>query len=151
MARAFRASRADSWHLVTSRGNGPDELFRTDADRRRFLGLVSEIPRRFGIGVHAFVLLPGHYRLLLHVRDANLSEAMKWLKMLKEHGNWVRDAVLAVATRELGWRLTELAAEIPGLGYAAAGKRVQRFVRMARPGSKAARFAVAIARGLSNV
>ena len=40
-----------------SRGNGGEVLFRRDDDRRAFLGLMSEFPKRFGVEVHAFVLM----------------------------------------------------------------------------------------------
>ncbi len=40
-----------------SRANGGGLLYRSDEDRRRFLGLVAELPERMGTEVHAFVLL----------------------------------------------------------------------------------------------
>jgi hypothetical protein len=42
-----------------SRANGGDLLFRDDLDRRRFLGLLSELPERFSLELHAFVLMAG--------------------------------------------------------------------------------------------
>jgi hypothetical protein len=50
---------------VTSRGNRREAIYRTDADRRRFLGLVAELPERFGLEVHAFVLMDKHYHLVV--------------------------------------------------------------------------------------
>ena len=64
-----------------SRGNGGEVLFRDDTDRGRFLGLVSELPERFSLEVHAFVLMNNHYHLLLRRREANLSEAIRWLQV----------------------------------------------------------------------
>ncbi|MFM8357511.1 MAG: hypothetical protein ACKOET_03050 [Verrucomicrobiota bacterium] len=43
-ARPLRVNLAGSWIHVLSRGNGGEMLFRDDTDRRRFLGLVSELP-----------------------------------------------------------------------------------------------------------
>ncbi len=62
------------------RGNGGEALFRGDPDRRRFLGLLSEIPERFSVEVHAFVLMDNHYHALLRCREANLSHAVRWLQ-----------------------------------------------------------------------
>jgi putative transposase len=81
MARPLRVNRAGSWNHVVSRGNGGEELFRDDPDRRRFLGLVSELPERFFLEVHAFVLMSNHYHLLVRCRAANLSDAIRWLQI----------------------------------------------------------------------
>jgi hypothetical protein len=35
-------------------------LFLDDADRRRFLGAVAELPERYGLEIHAFVLMHNH-------------------------------------------------------------------------------------------
>jgi len=63
-----------------SRANGGDLLFRGDLDRHRFLGLLSELPERFSLELHAFVLMANHYHLLLRCREANLSHAIRWLQ-----------------------------------------------------------------------
>ncbi|MFM8358833.1 MAG: transposase [Verrucomicrobiota bacterium] len=81
MARPLRVNLAGSWNHVVSRGNGGEALFRGDTDRRRFLGLVSELPERFSLEVHAFVLMSNHYHLLVRCREANLSEAIRWLQV----------------------------------------------------------------------
>ena len=60
MARPLRIERAGAWHHVMSRANGGDLLFRDDLDRRRFLELVSELPERFPLELHAFVLMAGN-------------------------------------------------------------------------------------------
>ena len=81
MARPLRVNRAGSWNHVVSRGNGGEVLFRDDTDRQRFLGLLSELPERFSLEIHAFVLMGDHYHLLLRCREANLSEAIRWLQV----------------------------------------------------------------------
>jgi REP element-mobilizing transposase RayT len=63
-----------------SRANGGGLLYYADEDRRRFLGLVSELPERFGTEVHAFVLMDNHYHLLVRCRRTNLSETLRWLQ-----------------------------------------------------------------------
>jgi hypothetical protein len=44
-----------------NRGHRGGALFLDDADRRRFLGAVAELPERFALEVHAFVLMHNHY------------------------------------------------------------------------------------------
>ncbi len=80
MARQLRIHVPDGWYHVMSRGNGGEDLYRTDDDRRRFLGLVAELPDRFGTEIHAFVLMGNHYHLLVRCRRTDLSETMRWLQ-----------------------------------------------------------------------
>jgi putative transposase len=80
VARPLRIDRAGAWHHVMSRANGGDLLFRDDLDRRRFLGLLSELPERFSLEIHAYVLMDNHYHLLLRCRESNLSQAIRWLQ-----------------------------------------------------------------------
>jgi len=76
MARPLRINLPGAWYHVTSRGNGGERIYRDEADRRRFLGLVSELPGRLSVEVHAFVLLDNHYHFLLRCREANLSDTI---------------------------------------------------------------------------
>jgi REP element-mobilizing transposase RayT len=43
--------------------------------------VVSELPGRFSVEIHAFVLMGNHYHLQLRCREANLSEAVRWLQV----------------------------------------------------------------------
>jgi len=63
-----------------SLGNGGEALYRTDDERRRFLGLVSELPGRFGKEIHAFVMMENHYHLLVRCRRTGISETLPWLQ-----------------------------------------------------------------------
>ena len=80
VARPLRINLAGAWYHVTGRGNGGEPIFRGDADRHRFLGLLSELPERFSLEVHAFVLMDNHYHVLVRCREANLSHAIRWLQ-----------------------------------------------------------------------
>ena len=51
MARPLRILIPDGWYHVMSRGNRRASLFLEDTDRRRFLGLVSELPVEFMAGL----------------------------------------------------------------------------------------------------
>jgi len=64
---------------VTARGNERKAIFRDAADRERFLKLLEESVERFGVVLHAYVLMDNHYHLLVETPQANLSDAMQWL------------------------------------------------------------------------
>ena len=65
LAPRLRIHVPDGWYHMMSRGNGWEVLYRTDEDRRRFLGRVAELPEHHGTEVHAFVLMDNHYHLLV--------------------------------------------------------------------------------------
>ncbi len=79
MARPTRIHAVGAWYHVTARGNERRAIFRDDQDRLHFLELLDEAVGRFGLCVHAYVLLDNHYHLLVETPLANLSAAMQWL------------------------------------------------------------------------
>ena len=81
MARPLRIDLAGAWYHVMNRGHRGGTLFIDDTDRKRFLGAVAELPERFGVEVHAFVLMDNHYHLLVRTTQANLSHAIRWLNV----------------------------------------------------------------------
>jgi REP element-mobilizing transposase RayT len=66
---------------VMARGNERKAIFRDDPDRCRFLETLGEMVERFGVRLHAYVLMPNHYHLLLETPLANLSQAVGWLQV----------------------------------------------------------------------
>jgi putative transposase len=78
MARQWRIEYPGALYHVSSQGNGRQDIFLSDQDRRYFLDLLEECCARFNIEVHAYVLMGNHYHLLLKTHDANLSKAMHW-------------------------------------------------------------------------
>jgi putative transposase len=80
MARPLRLEGAGYWFYVTGRGNARGKLFLEDCDRRRFVGLLSELEPRYGLELHGYVLMANHYNLLLRMKnDSGLSAGMQWL------------------------------------------------------------------------
>ena len=57
------------------------DIFNRDEDRQKFLALVSELPERFGVEIHAFVLMDNHYHALLRTIEGNLNHAVRWLNV----------------------------------------------------------------------
>lgn len=72
---------ADGWYYVTARGNENRRIFLLEEDYEHFLGLLAEMPDRFGIKIHGYVMLPNHYHLLLETPQPNLSQAVQWLNV----------------------------------------------------------------------
>jgi REP element-mobilizing transposase RayT len=69
------------WYHLTARGNEQRVTFRDDRDRGHFWELLAAWVERFGLRLHAFVLMPNHYHLLAETTQANLSQAMQWLNV----------------------------------------------------------------------
>ena len=64
---------------ITSRGNEKKEIFLTDEDRTKFLNILRDYHERYGILVHAYVLLDNHYHLILETPRGNLLKVMHGL------------------------------------------------------------------------
>jgi putative transposase len=65
---------------VTGRGYARGKLLLDEGDRRRFVGVLSEVEPRYGLEVHAYVLMANHYHLVLRMkRESGLSAGMQWL------------------------------------------------------------------------
>jgi hypothetical protein len=69
-----------------SRGTERRELFRDDRDHGHFLELLEEVVGRYGVRLHAYVMMGNHYHLLVQTPHANLSRAMQWLNV--SYGVW---------------------------------------------------------------
>jgi REP element-mobilizing transposase RayT len=106
--------RAGGWYHVTARGNERRRIFRDDVDRAHFCALLGELVERFGLRLHAFVLMDNHYHLLLELTEANLSRAGQWLNLSygvwfnRRHGragHLFQGRFQSVAVDPLGWGL----------------------------------------------
>ena len=86
MARALRVNIEGAWYHVTMRGTERREIFRGAGDYRHFLELLSEMPVRHQVRIHAYVLMTNHYHLLVETPLANLGQAMQWLNV--SYGVW---------------------------------------------------------------
>ncbi len=79
MARPLRLEFAGALYHVTSRGDGREDIFLDDEDRRQFLAVLGEACERFNWVVHAYCLMSNHYHLLVETPDGNLSKGMRQL------------------------------------------------------------------------
>jgi putative transposase len=76
MARPLRVQFPGAFYHITSRGNERKPVFRTDTDRKKFLGYLQSAHEKYGALVHCFCLLPNHYHLILETPRGNLSEIL---------------------------------------------------------------------------
>lgn len=81
MARPIRVEFEGAVYHVMARGNERRAIFRSDADRERFLQTLAEMVSRFGVLVHVYCLMPNHYHLVVETPRGNLSRALGWFQV----------------------------------------------------------------------
>lgn len=64
---------------MTARGNERKKIFFTKHEYEKFLEYVKEAKKKYGILVHAYVLMSNHYHLTIETPNANLSKAMQYI------------------------------------------------------------------------
>ncbi|MDW5444070.1 REP-associated tyrosine transposase [Polaromonas sp. SM01] len=64
MARLPRLSLPGYPHHVIQRGNNRQAIFSSTADYQTLLGLIDENAKKFGVAIHAYVLMGNHFHLL---------------------------------------------------------------------------------------
>jgi putative transposase len=69
MARLPRLVLANQPHHVIQRGNNRQIIFREDEDYQRFLVLLKDSAKFYGVAIHAYVLMPNHVHLLASPGD----------------------------------------------------------------------------------
>ncbi|OFZ97179.1 MAG: addiction module toxin RelE [Betaproteobacteria bacterium RBG_19FT_COMBO_58_11] len=79
MSRPLRIEFAHGLYHVTSRGDGREDIYLTDADRELFLSVLAETHERFNWVIHAYCLMDNHYHLLVQTPEGNLSQGMRQL------------------------------------------------------------------------
>jgi putative transposase len=69
MARQSRLILPHQPHHVIQRGNDGQLIFREPEDYQQLLGWLKEAARFYGVAVHAYVLMPNHFHLLVTPSD----------------------------------------------------------------------------------
>jgi REP-associated tyrosine transposase len=77
MGRPLRIEYPGAFYHVTARGNEQREIYKSVADRERFLGYLASATERYGAVVHVWCLMTNHYHLLMETPDGNLSRIMR--------------------------------------------------------------------------
>jgi putative transposase len=86
MTRPLRIELPGGWYHVVDRGLERSKIFLDERSNRHFLKLLSQLPTRFGVKVHSYVLMVNHYHLQLETPRANLSQAIQWLNV--SYSSW---------------------------------------------------------------
>jgi len=76
MGRPIRIEYSGALYHITSRGNERKDIFLEDEDRIKFLQILKDYHERFGILIHAYVLMENHYHLILETPKGNLLKVM---------------------------------------------------------------------------
>jgi len=92
MARPLRLERPGGRYHVTARGNERKAIYRDDSDRAHFLELLGEATERFGIRVHAYVLMHNHYHLLVETPEPLEAGSRKRNSLAGSHGGFLHSA-----------------------------------------------------------
>lgn len=71
MARLPRLSLPGYPHHVIQRGNNRQAIFSSAADYQTLLGLIEENAKKFGVALHAYVLMSNHFHLLVTPESAD--------------------------------------------------------------------------------
>ena len=79
MTRPLRKEFAGAKYHVTSRGNGRKAIFLNAADYQRFVTQLQAALRSDEVILHAYVLMPNHYHLLVETPQGNLNTFMRRL------------------------------------------------------------------------
>ena len=79
MARPLRIEYEGAFYHVTSRGNERGKIFFEKEDYKKFKYYLKGAHEKFGIVIHAYVLMGNHYHLLIETPEANLSRAMHYI------------------------------------------------------------------------
>jgi REP element-mobilizing transposase RayT len=79
MARPLRIIYEGAFYHVTARGNERKRIFLSRTDKEKFLSYLQDGIRKYGVVLHAYVLMENHYHLLVETPKANLPSFMHTL------------------------------------------------------------------------
>ena len=77
-ARKLRVEYPGAMYHGMNRGDRREPIFQDDADRKRWVETLGEACAKTGWQVHACVLMPNHFHLVVETPQPNLVAGMKW-------------------------------------------------------------------------
>ncbi len=80
MPRSIRIEYPGAIYHVMCRGDRREAIVGGDEDRALWSETLAEACGRTGFVIHAYVLMPNHYHVLLETPEGNLVAGMKWLQ-----------------------------------------------------------------------
>lgn len=91
MARLPRLTVPGYPHHVIQRGNNRQAIFASTGDREAFIGLLGDNAARFGVALHAYVLMGNHFHLLATPEAADSLPALMQA-VGRRYVRWFNDA-----------------------------------------------------------
>ena len=79
MARPLRIEYEGALYHITARGNERNPIYREEGDYQKFFDFLSELPQRYGILIHGYILMSNHYHLLVETPKGNITKVMHYL------------------------------------------------------------------------
>jgi len=79
VARRIRIQYAGALYHVLNRGDRDGPIFIDDSDRESFLKTLDVTRAKTSWRIHAYVLMPEHFHLVVRTPEPNLVAGMKWL------------------------------------------------------------------------
>ncbi len=79
MARPLRIEYEGALYHITARGNEQNPIYREKGDYQKFLEILSELPQRYNVIIHGYVLMGNHYHLLIETPKGNITRVMHYL------------------------------------------------------------------------
>jgi putative transposase len=79
MSRPLRIEFRGAIYHITSRGNAKQDIFVDDANRHKFIDVLSKACIRHNWRCHAYCLMANHYHLIVETPDANISKGVAYL------------------------------------------------------------------------
>ena len=79
MARPLRLELSGGVYHVTSRGDGREDIYLSDADREAWLDVFATACKRFNWVCHAWCQMTNHYHILVETPEPNLAQGMRQL------------------------------------------------------------------------
>jgi len=79
MARPLRIEYEGAFYHVTARGNERGKIFFSKKDYEKFKQYVEAAKNKFGLILHAYVLMTNHYHLIAETPEKNLSKIMHFI------------------------------------------------------------------------
>ncbi len=79
MARPLRLELSGGVYHVTSRGDGREDIYLSDADREAWLDVLAAVCERYHWVCHAWCQMTNHYHILVETPETNLAQGMRQL------------------------------------------------------------------------
>jgi len=79
MARSLRIEYEGAFYHITQRGVEKKDIFKTGADKEKFLGYLERTHDRYQSICHTYSLMDNHYHLIVETPKANISKIMHYL------------------------------------------------------------------------